>query len=164
MGTGYPRVSAVSTVGRMGKSAHRGIKYSCYNVLDEYLIYSLVEILSSESSTLQCGTFFTSTFLSRFIVSSMIDTNGSIVGKIGGPTHEPIAIWALNVWDDMPCWRWLTWSRPPENARSASTDEAIAHIFRSGCVCHEDIVSPGADRKSSAIRANCGRVLSCCSQ
>ena len=67
-------------------------------------------------------------FLSLLIASATIEVGMSRLGMKGVPAHDPIAIWALNVCDDMLCWRWLTWRRPHEKARSASTEEAEMKI------------------------------------
>ena len=45
-------------------------------------------------------------------------------GNKGVPSHEPTAISALKVCDDILCCMKLTSRRPSENARSASVEEA----------------------------------------
>lgn len=49
-------------------------------------------------------------------------------GYKGELAHDPTAICALNVWDDILCCMKFTWRRPDEKARSASTDDAIKNM------------------------------------
>ena len=49
-------------------------------------------------------------------------------GYNGVLAQDPTATWALNVCGLVLCWRWLTSSLPTENARSASTEDAIQKV------------------------------------
>ena len=91
---------------------------------------------------------------------SMIHTASEMSGISGVPSHDPTAISALNVWDDMLCCMKLTSRRPSENARSASVDAAAE------CKCQMDayVVIMEHTRGREEIRSITRQVRRCALQ
>jgi len=80
---------------------------------------------------------------------STIFTVSMIPGLSGVSTHEPTAMSALNVCDDMLCCNlmWLTSNWPREKVRSASTDEAM-ELHQLENMKLPRVHTPGAKQKS----------------
>ena len=84
---------------------------------------------SSESSSSSISASPALVLFSPRICFSTILMVSESPGYNGVLAQDPMATWALNVCGLVLCWRWLTASLPTENARSASTEDAIQKRF-----------------------------------
>ena len=76
----------------------------------------------------------------------MISAATSTDGNNGVLYHDPTAIFASNVMSPIECCKWLTVKRPPEKARSASTEDAenignlwLVYAFRGKFHCENGL-------------------------
>ena len=83
---------------------------------------------SSESSSSSISASPALVLFSPRICFSTILTVSESPGYNRVLAQDPMATWALNVCGLVLCWRWLTSSLPTENARSASTEDAIQKV------------------------------------
>ena len=79
-----------------------------------------------------------------------------ILGISGAPSHDPTAISALNVWDDMLCCMKSTSWRPSENAHSTSVEAAAKGISILRDICCECDSKAYQEWRGNQIRSETG--------